>query len=305
MKPIMVEKSPAKILLVDDEPQILQALERVFRDRFTVLVGGSVQDAISVLNAHRDCAIVLSDFRMPDRTGLELLSYVRGALPCAARALLSGQVDLQQISHALNDGSIHKFFLKPWENDYLLVQMFEALGIHEMLKAKAHFEQLAVTDPITLVSNHRFFQDRLRKEMDIGQTLSLIIFDVDHFKTFNDRFGHPEGDRLLRAVAQHLERGVGNQGYVSRYGGEEFTVILPNHDLNQAYLVAENLRQHFEHTPFVGLTSSPAYVTMSAGVAMYPLHGTTPGALVESADRALYQAKRQGRNQIVKALGES
>lgn len=291
-----------KILCVDDETSILHSLERLFKDQFHVLVASSPFEALETLRQNRDTAIVVSDYRMPTMNGVEFLRQVRALAPLSARAILSGQIDLSQISDAINNGDIHKFFLKPWENDYLMVQLQSALQVHRTLREKAHYEQLAITDPVTQLTNHRFFQDQfrleLRKAADMKASLSLIILDVDHFKSFNDRFGHPEGDRLLFKVANLLQDFVATRGLVSRYGGEEFTVILPNIELNDALTIANDIRRKFESTPMTGPSSSPAYVTASMGLAHYPQHGTEASELIEAADQALYQAKRQGRNQV-------
>jgi diguanylate cyclase (GGDEF)-like protein len=294
--------SRPKLLCVDDEVSILHSLERVFKDQFAVLTSDSPVAALDLLRANADCAIVLSDYRMPGMNGVEFLRHARTLAPLTSRAILSGQIDLSQISDAINNGDIHKFFLKPWENDYLALQMQEALQMHRTLREKAHYEQLAITDPVTQLTNHRFFQDQLRLELrkaeDAKQPLSLIIVDVDHFKGFNDRFGHPEGDRLLFKVASFLQDHVKNRGYVSRYGGEEFTVILPGYPLEEARQFANEVRAKFERTSLAGPTSSPAFVTVSSGLASFPQHGTNAADLIEAADKALYQAKRQGRNQV-------
>lgn len=294
-----------KILCVDDEPSILQSLERLLKTRFSVLTAGSPKDALNILKENGDCAIVLSDYRMPDMSGVDFLRQVRLLYPLASRAILSGQIDLQQVSDALNASDIHKFFLKPWENNYLLLQMEEALQMHRTLMEKAHFEQLSITDPVTQLTNHRYFQDQLRMRVEqsktTGKPVSLAIFDVDHFKAFNDRFGHPEGDRLLFNVASQLKRLSADKGLVSRYGGEEFTIILPGLPDREAFAFCDDVRKHFEKNPFTGLTSSLAYVTVSGGLASFPDHGAAASEIIDCADRALYQAKRQGRNQVVLA----
>lgn len=294
-----------KIICVDDEPSILQSLERSLKDRFQVFTAGSAAAGLRQLSAHPDCAIVLSDFRMPEMNGVEFLRQVRVLYPKTSRAILSGQLDLQQVSIALNASDIHKFFLKPWENEYLILQMLEAVQVHRTLIEKAHFEFLSITDPITQLTNHRYFQDQLRLQIETArlasESVALVIFDVDHFKSFNDRFGHPEGDRLLFAVASLLKAQVGARGMVSRYGGEEFTVIFPKTQHDEALKLTERIRAHFEHTPFSGLMSSSSYITVSGGLACFPIHGKEAGELIENADRALYQAKRQGRNQVVAA----
>jgi diguanylate cyclase (GGDEF)-like protein len=291
-----------KLLCVDDEPFIVQALDRLFKDHFEVLTATSPAEGLELIRNHRDCAVVISDFRMPDMNGVEFLKQVRAIAPLSSRAILSGQIDLAQISQAINHADIHKFIMKPWENEYLTVQILETIQMHHMIREKAHFERLAITDPVTGLTNHRFFQDQLRAEIKKAETqktnLSLVLFDVDHFKSFNDRFGHPEGDRLLASVAAQLSTIADGRGFVSRYGGEEFTLILPGMDAQEGYNVAEDIRKRFESQPIAGPSSSPAYITLSAGLASYPAHADKAPDLIESADRALYQAKRQGRNQV-------
>lgn len=291
-----------KLLCVDDEPFIVQALDRLFKDHFEVLTATSAEEGLKLIREHRDCAVVISDFRMPEMNGVDFLKQVRAIAPLSSRAILSGQIDLQQISHAINHADIHKFIMKPWENEYLTVQILETIQMHHMIREKAHFERLAITDPVTQLTNHRFFQDQLRAELkkaqDSNAKLSVVLFDVDHFKSFNDRFGHPEGDRLLASVAAKLSTLADGRGFVSRYGGEEFTLILPGMDSQEAFAVAEDIRHRFESQPIAGPSSSPAYITLSAGLATYPSHADKASELIESADRALYQAKRQGRNQV-------
>lgn len=291
-----------KLICVDDEPFIVQALDRLFKEHFEVITTISPIEAIELVKKNKDCAAVISDFRMPEMNGVDLLKQVRQIVPHAARAILSGQIDLHQISDAINHADIHKFIMKPWENEYLTVQILEAIQMHNTLREKAHYQQLAITDPVTQLTNHRFFQDQLRMELVRAQAatteLSLVLFDVDHFKNFNDRFGHPEGDRLLYKVATQLNSYAQGHGYASRYGGEEFTLILPGVGASAAMAIAEEIRRQFERTPITGPSSSPAYITMSAGVACYPTHADQAADLIESADRALYQAKRQGRNQV-------
>ncbi|HMN67803.1 MAG TPA: diguanylate cyclase [Bdellovibrionales bacterium] len=294
-----------KLLCVDDEPDILIALERLFKSHFEVLTAPSPAKALELIAEHPDTAVVLSDFRMPEMNGVELLQQIRVLAPLTSRAILSGHIDIQQISTAINHADIHKFFLKPWENDYLTLQMLSALQVHRTLRERAHYQQLALTDPVTDLTNHRYFQDRLRADLEYArknsEPLSLAIFDVDHFKSFNDRFGHPEGDRLLFGVAQRLRHSTAGRGSVSRYGGEEFTLILPGLDQDSAFGLVDQIRKDFERTHFTGPLSSPAFITLSAGLASFPESGDEAPALIEAADRALYQAKRQGRNQVATA----
>ena len=284
------------VLCVDDESSILDALERALKNYFKVLKCSHPQNALELLKLHPEIDVVLSDQRMPQLSGLEFLEQVRNLYPKLARALLSGQVELEEISHAINKGTVHKFLLKPWENDQLIVQMLEAYQLHNI-------QTDSLTDPLTGLHNHRFFQDSLKqkiKEAEKNNTsFVLIMMDVDHFKTFNDQFGHPEGDRLLLTMAQMLQSALSQEHELCRYGGEEFGLILPGANLETGLIVAEKLRKLFEQKPLTGPSARPTFITMSFGVAVYPQNGTKAPELVLCADKALYQAKRQGRNQVV------
>ena len=149
-----------KILCVDDEESLLHALKRVFKPRFEVITTTSPDEALDLLDRHPDVAVILSDYRMPGMNGLELLRAVRARHPLISRAVLSGQIDLHNVSEAINRADIHKFILKPWENDQLSVQMLEAVHLHHALRERAHFAN-AWPSPTRSprVGNHRAFQE--------------------------------------------------------------------------------------------------------------------------------------------------
>jgi diguanylate cyclase (GGDEF)-like protein len=166
----------------------------------------------------------------------------------------------------------------------------------ELLEANRALAQAAVTDGLTGLKNHRAFQEALHSAAQMAerlqQPLSLVMFDIDHFKQFNDRFGHPAGDELLRQVAQVLRESARAYDVAARYGGEEFALLLPNTALEQAVQVAERLRQQIR-----AIENPHAPVSASFGVATYR-RGTPPATLVYEADAALYRAKRGGRDRV-------
>ena len=298
------ENTKPQLLCVDDEVEITSALKRVLIRDFEVIEVHSVGAAKAILKENSDIAVVLTDHRMPDGTGLELLEFAQATRPEAVRALLTAHVDLSAFFNAVNNALVHRLILKPWDNEYLRAQMIESLAAHTSLLERTELERLAITDVVTLVRNHRFFQDQLKIEVERanrhGRVLSLIMIDIDHFKAVNDRFGHPAGDAILRQVASRLTEGVRTLDTVSRYGGEEFALILPDTDVEGASLVAGRLREAIASQDF-GLTT----ITISLGIATLPAHATTSHDLVRKADAALYTAKRQGRNQSVVASVDS
>jgi diguanylate cyclase (GGDEF)-like protein len=179
-----------------------------------------------------------------------------------------------------------------------LQQAYQALETanQELVAMNAMLSQAAITDSLTGLRNHRAFQESLMNLVQMaeryGQPLSLIMLDIDYFKQFNDRFGHPAGDELLRQVASLLRQSARAYDVVARYGGEEFAILLPNTDLNEAIRVAERLRQQI-----AAIQNPYAPITASFGVASYR-HGSAPATLLYEADTALYEAKRRGRNRV-------
>jgi diguanylate cyclase (GGDEF)-like protein len=169
--------------------------------------------------------------------------------------------------------------------------------------ANQRLAQLAITDGLTGLYNHRYFHERLANEVErsnrTGLPLSLLMIDVDNFKHYNDLNGHPAGDTVLRTVSQILSEGRRLNDAVARYGGEEFAVLLVDTPSDAAANLAEQLRARVEQEVFINGEAQPGgHLTISLGVASYPDHALTAHGLVESADTALYRAKNTGRNRV-------
>jgi diguanylate cyclase (GGDEF)-like protein len=164
-------------------------------------------------------------------------------------------------------------------------------------------QKVASTDALTDVANRRTFEETLRREVGRStrtrEPVTLLMIDIDHFKVLNDTFGHPEGDRVLRSVAGALASECREFDVVARYGGEEFAVVAPACGPDDARVLAERLR-----AAIAGLDDGPS-VTASVGVAIFPEGADDEAALLRSADRALYRAKRAGRNQVFGPVARS
>ncbi len=161
----------------------------------------------------------------------------------------------------------------------------------------------ANTDMLTRLWNHGYFQysltEELKKAYENKKDLSLVMFDIDNFKNYNDTLGHQMGDQLLRDVARILKATCDGKGSVARYGGEEFAVILPGMRKDSAYQIAEVLRQAIEGFQFKGQDVQPnKNLTISAGLATYPQDALDKEKLIYLADMALYEAKRTGKNKV-------
>lgn len=163
--------------------------------------------------------------------------------------------------------------------------------------------QEAVTDPLTGLRNRRFLQAFLETEVARADRhdghCSLAMLDLDHFKRYNDAHGHPAGDRVLQTVADVLRIQGRDADVVARYGGEEFAVVMPETAWEEARVAGERFRRAVERHSVPGEDVLPWGLTVSVGVASYPEHADSEQALLQAADRALYQAKDRGRNQVV------
>lgn len=187
-------------------------------------------------------------------------------------------------------------------NQELIAMQSELETSYRQLEiANRHLEQQATTDPMTGLANHRMFQQSLRtlvaQVQRHEQPLALMMLDVDHFKGYNDTYGHPAGDEVLRIIGSLLRKSVRTGDIPTRYGGEEFAILLPHTELDAAREVAERVRLAVEKYTFPNRA-----VTVSIGLASLYLHANDAASLVQAADEALYQAKAQGRNCIASSL---
>ena len=196
------------------------------------------------------------------------------------------------------------------QDDLDTLRSFAAQASVAMENVMLHQEaqRLSVTDPLTGLWNFRYFQLQADRELESAarfeRPLSLLIIDLDHFKTVNDRFGHQVGDDVLVEVARRIQAATRVPDVVARYGGEEFVVLLPGTDADGAVATAERIRRAVGASK-VSITTAqdiaPMAVTCSLGVAEHPTHGTTVAGLLRSADAAMYQAKARGRDRVVSA----
>jgi len=188
-----------------------------------------------------------------------------------------------------------------------LSQSFDAMtgflkSAHEKL------ELLACQDGLTGTLNRREFDRLLRIEFSraqrYGHKLSLIMIDLDHFKEINDKYGHIAGDRVLRVFARQLEKAIRDIDQFARYGGEEFVLVLPEVGSDGAYILAERIRTLIAGTNFGEPFGEPVNATISCGISSYPKNSTSEKEMIDNADKALYQAKNEGRNRVVCAKAD-
>jgi len=191
-------------------------------------------------------------------------------------------------------------------NPILIITLtFTIMYIIKYLMKSRDFEytyKLATIDGLTGLYNHRFFQEHLANAIERSKryntNISLLLIDIDFFKKFNDTYGHQAGDAVLRQVADTLKKTVRSSDLVARYGGEEMTVVLDNTDIEEAVIIANKICNTVAEKPFRLSEMVERNVTISIGVATFPQHGEISAELIEFADKGLYRAKENGRNQV-------
>jgi diguanylate cyclase (GGDEF)-like protein len=298
---------PLKVLLVeDDEDDFLLArslLSEVGGRKVDLRWAASYQEALRAIESggHDVCLV---DYRLGERTGLELLREA-GCADCKApMIMLTSQNDYDLDAEAMRAGAA----------DYLVKGRVDTSTIERSiryaLQRSSQFERLrglANRDELTGLYNRRALDGLLREEVSrherYGRPFSLVMLDVDYFKAINDSYGHPVGDEVLRWLARLVRDCVRAVDMPARYGGEELAVVLPEMDSRLALKVAERLRLRVAARPFgfgSALRQTQFPVTVSLGVAALPDDAATAASLVAAADRALYDAKRGGRNRSVR-----
>jgi diguanylate cyclase (GGDEF)-like protein len=320
-------------LIVDDDPDTCRLLSQLLRRAGyeDLLTAGSALEAYKLLGLEIGPApdpevdLILMDVTMPGIDGVEASAQIKQVDRMADVPLImvTGLTDPELIRSAFDAGATD-FVTKPFERIELLARVRSALRLkeetdrrkareaellevtHQLQEANDLLRRISLQDGLTGVSNRRHFDETLpaewrRAERD-KDPVSLIMIDIDHFKAFNDGYGHLKGDDCLRAVAGGIQKVVHRPGdLVARYGGEEFAVLLPGTDTTGALSVAEVLRSTVEGLQLEHAHSeSGRFVTISAGVATtIPHAGGTPIDLIAAADAALYDAKSGGRNRVV------
>ncbi len=313
------------VLLVDDQAIIGEAVRRMLSNEVGVVFHycNDPYDAVEMAERIQP-TVILQDLVMPGIDGLVLVSQYRNnkKLRDLPIIVLSSKEDPKIKSQAFAIGA----------NDYLVklpdaVELIARIRYHsraylalkqrdlanqalrlsqqQLVESNLALQRMTKLDGLTGLSNRRHFDEHLDIEWKRARRekieLSMLLIDVDYFKSYNDSFGHVMGDEALRSVAQVLTQSFSRSGdMAARYGGEEFAIILPNTSFDGARSLAEGVRRAVEALAIPHVAPSPdAVLTISIGVAtIVPEQDAKPIELIQQADRGLYQAKENGRNQI-------
>lgn len=305
-----VEQAAGKprVLLVEDDAVSAYLIQQMFHAQDLPL--DHAMNGLVALEMHKKhhYRLVISDWMMPEMNGVDLCREFRGLggsyvyfILCTSKGQKSDRIEAY-------DAGVDDFMTKPLDRSELHIRLRVALRIlaaeevvqrqkAELEKMNERLNVLAVTDELTGLYNRRRFQEMLEEGVEehlrAGDNLSLLLLDLDSFKKLNDAFGHPAGDEALRLVAKTLRDNARRHELPSRYGGEEFAIILQRCGSIEAAKAAERFRLALEQADWPDRA-----ITASFGVATCGLHIRSLPDLIAAADQALYIAKQNGKNRV-------
>lgn len=292
-----------QILIVDDDISIRESMnEFVGISGYVSFAAETAEEALEIL-AKNDIQIVVTDILLPGMDGLELTDRIKGDYDIDV-IVMTGYSTEYSYEEAIGKGA-SDFVFKPVRFEELLLRLKRVLKerdlARERLDMMAKLQKLSITDGLTQLHNSRHFYNQLKGEIDrsnrYGHPLSLLLLDIDKFKDYNDTYGHLEGDQVLIGIGRIINACLRNMDSAYRYGGEEFTILLPDTVGDEAKTVAERLRVSVNEHRFYPNTGDTVNITISIGVTEYHLEETISD-FVQRADKAMYTSKQDGRNKV-------
>jgi len=290
--------SKGKILIVDDEPDTLEIIQALLHvEGYDVITAFTGEDGVMQAQEEKP-EVILMDINLPGIDGNEALRRIRKNNPIQCVIMLTAFATVDNAIQALKEGATD-FVKKPFENEHLIHIVNQALEKFRTLMEKENLQEevrrLSITDDLTGLYNHRHFFKTLESELVRMKrqktTLSLLMFDLDHFKRYNDLYGHFEGDKVLKKIGEIVRNSIRSNvdsGY--RYGGDEFVILIINASIEQSLAIAERIRSSVENAGFQDITVS---IGLSEFQDRFDLE-----KFVKSADDAMYVAKNSGGNRV-------
>ncbi|PLX89240.1 MAG: diguanylate cyclase response regulator [Desulfuromonas sp.] len=298
------------LLIIDDSKTIRQQIQEILQNGLLFQTILQAEDGLKGLKilVEQDVDVILCDVEMPGIDGMKFLAMLQSKEDLRDKPviMLTSHNDIASKVKSLESGA-SDYITKPFENTELVARLrvhLELKALQDELKESNRLlRELAQTDPLTHLYNRRHLMNALEPELNRTRRMrshcTLILADIDHFKRVNDRYGHQMGDEILVGVAGLFAKQSRQYDIAARYGGEEFCLVLPETTLEEGREVAERIRVQTEELRFAG-EAEELRMTMSFGVACYTARlDETLDGLISRADKALYQAKSNGRNCVL------
>ena len=295
--------SKVQILIVDDDLTVRNTMnEYIIAAGYQSDAVSCAEEALEILQ-NKSFHVVITDIILPAMGGLELTKTIKKDQDSDV-IVMTGYSDDYSYEEAINIGA-SDFVIKPVRLEELLLRLKRVLKernlTNERIRMMEKLQKLAVTDGLTKLYNSRSFYSQLETEVDrfnrYKHPLALLLLDLDHFKDYNDTYGHLEGDKVLVRFSQIIKTCLRANDTAYRYGGEEFTVILPETGGDEAGLVAQRIRAALETERFSPINGKEVKITISIGVTEYQTKEEL-STFIQRADRAMYRSKQKGRNLV-------
>jgi diguanylate cyclase (GGDEF)-like protein len=293
-----------RILVVDDDKDVRNATRQyIDRAGFESYAVTSAEEALKLIENEK-FQVVITDIMLPGMGGLELTKIIKTQLSDTDVIVMTGYSDDYSYEEAIKIGA-SDFVIKPARLEELLLRLKRVLRERELNQERVQMveklQELAITDGLTKLYNSRSFYTQLELEIDRSNRykhpLALLLLDIDHFKDYNDNYGHLEGDKVLSRFSQIIKSCLRTNDSAYRYGGEEFTVILPETGAEEAKTVAQRIRKALENEVFFPIAGEGVRKTISIGVTQY-LPKEKSSTFIRRADKAMYLSKENGRNKV-------
>lgn len=298
-----------RILIVDDDLSIRDTMQEFIETSgYEASVASSAEEALDMLSVST-LEVVITDIMLPGMDGLELTDRIKRDYEIDV-IVMTGYSTEYSYEEAISKGA-SDFVFKPVRFEELLLRLKRVLNERRLNKERVQMleklKKLSITDGLTQLFNSRHFYTQLKGEIErfnrYGHKLSLLLLDIDNFKDFNDTYGHLEGDVILVRLGRIIKSCLRKMDTAYRYGGEEFTIILPGTHGEEAWTVAERLRAAVAAEDFTDGKISDLEITISIGVTQYRREEEI-SSFVQRADQAMYQSKQAGRNKVSFILDE-
>jgi diguanylate cyclase (GGDEF)-like protein len=292
-----------RILIVDDDAAVRNTMKEYIKNAGYASEAVSCAEEALELLEKENFQVVITDIKLPAMGGLELTKTIKLDNDSDV-IVMTGYSDDYSYEEAINIGA-SDFVIKPVRLEELLLRLRRVLKerklTRERIRMMEKLQKLAITDGLTKLYNSRSFYTQLELEVDrvnrYQHPLTLLLLDLDYFKNYNDSYGHLEGDKVLVRFSQIIKSCLRANDSAYRYGGEEFTVILPETGGEEARTVAQRIRAALEAERFSPVDGADVTVTISIGVTEY--HNKEElSTFIQRADKAMYLSKQEGRNKV-------
>ncbi|MFH1777745.1 MAG: diguanylate cyclase [Candidatus Omnitrophota bacterium] len=294
-----------RILVVNgDAPTRNLLKEALSAAKHYVDTAETMQDAFAKA-AKEEYDVLITEIQMPDASGIEVLRKFKQLKSDVCIIVVTAYASVRMAVDAMREGA-YDYITKPFNPEEISIIIDRALERQYLLKEakeKEYYKELSLLDGLTGVYNFRYFQEMLLREINRAQRypqeITLLMLDIDNFKNYNDAYGHPAGDEVLKKIGKLFIESTRKIDFVARYGGEEFAIILPETPKKGASVLASRLISLFSNMIIPDEKNLfDAHITISIGLATYPNDAQTKAELIVKADQALYQAKKMGKNRV-------